>query len=395
MFERAALAVLKNQALESPFLHSQARSEPRLYCKDQNGHASGYTIYYYGARGERLGVFNFTVGYYGTGTVSYTYNSTNTLASKTDNKGQKFTYAYDTYNRLTTISVNGTLLRTFIYDTNTLDNTGFSQNTAGRLAAVQNAQVSSGFQLVEMYSYVGAGTAGAGLPSKKRLQVSHAISGPNGIATQTLDLDAAYTYNNEGAVPSTTYPSIYPNGVNGSPVAGPVNTYTSFDGMNRPIALNTTTVNGVSYGPSNELLAVTYNSIAETRTYNTLLQLTAVTATLGVNYVNMQYNYPAPGSNNGKACLATDLVTGEQIAYGYDSLNRWLRRMPTRSRARRARIVVPLQAHRPGAKHILLTGMETCRIRPGRAVRHRWRSVTMAPIIRLGSRARNTTLTEI
>jgi hypothetical protein len=173
-----------------------------------------------------------------------------------------------------------------------------------------------------MYSYVGAGTAGAGLPSKKRLQVSQAISGPNGIATQTLDLDAAYTYNNEGAVPSTTYPSIYPNGVNGSPVAGPVNTYTSFDGMNRPIALNTTTVNGVSYGPSNELLAVTYNSIAETRTYNTLLQLTAVTATLGVNYVNMQYNYPAPGSNNGKACLATDLVTGEQIAYGYDSLNR-------------------------------------------------------------------------
>jgi YD repeat-containing protein len=72
-----------------------------------------------------------------TGTVSYTYNSNNTLASKTDAKNQNFTYAYDTYNRLTTISVNSTLLRTFIYDTNTLDNTGFSQNTLGRLAAVE------------------------------------------------------------------------------------------------------------------------------------------------------------------------------------------------------------------------------------------------------------------
>jgi YD repeat-containing protein len=31
------------------------------------------------------------------GTVSYTYNSNNTLASKTDAKGQNFTYGYDTY----------------------------------------------------------------------------------------------------------------------------------------------------------------------------------------------------------------------------------------------------------------------------------------------------------
>jgi YD repeat-containing protein len=101
-----------------------------------------------------------------TGTVSYTYNSNNTLASKTDAKGQNFTYAYDTYNRLTTIKVNGTLLRTFIYDTNTLDNTGFSQNTLGRLAAVQYPANSANIQFNDMYSYVAPGRRGRACPRK-------------------------------------------------------------------------------------------------------------------------------------------------------------------------------------------------------------------------------------
>jgi len=49
---------------------------------------------------------------------------------------------------------------------------------------------------------------------------------------------------------------------------------------------------------------MTYNGIFETQNYNSLLQLISVTAGIGgPNYVNMQYNYPAPGSNNGKACL--------------------------------------------------------------------------------------------
>jgi hypothetical protein len=79
-----------------------------------------------------------------------------------------------------------------------------------------------------------------------------------------------------------------------------------------------TTVSGVSYGPSNQLLGMTYNGVSETRTYNSLLQLITVSS----SSVNMQYNYPAGPSNNGKACLATDLVTGEQVAYSYDTLNR-------------------------------------------------------------------------
>jgi RHS repeat-associated protein len=42
---------------------------------DQNGNASGYTVYYYGVKGERLGVYNFTVGYWAGGTTPTLENS--------------------------------------------------------------------------------------------------------------------------------------------------------------------------------------------------------------------------------------------------------------------------------------------------------------------------------
>jgi RHS repeat-associated protein len=87
--------------------------------------------------------------------------------------------------------------------------------------------------------------------------------------------------------------------------------------MYRPATLGSI-VSNVSYGPSNQLLGMTYNEITETRTYNSLLQLTSVTS----GQVNMQYNFPAAPSNNGQACLATDLITGEQVVYSYDTLKR-------------------------------------------------------------------------
>jgi hypothetical protein len=63
-----------------------------------------------------------------------------TLASKQDARGSLFTYQYDSYKRLTKIFLGGNLLRTFVYDTNTLD-THFLENfTQGRLVAVQKAR---------------------------------------------------------------------------------------------------------------------------------------------------------------------------------------------------------------------------------------------------------------
>jgi hypothetical protein len=138
-----------------------------------------------------------------------------------------------------------------------------------------------------------------------------------------------YTYNNEGSVASTTYPTTYGVNANGvlTGTAGPAYTY-SFDSMYRPSGLtttvgNSTIVSGVSYGPANQLLSLSYNGLSEYRSYNALLQLTGIYTSNGVGpVVNMQYNYPAAPSNNGKACLATDGITGEQVVYSYDSLNR-------------------------------------------------------------------------
>jgi YD repeat-containing protein len=152
----------------------------------------------------------------------YNSTTTNTLASKTDAKSQVLTYAYDNYNRLTSVSSGGSALRTYYYDTNPLDTTGFSKNIAERLAAVKYPATPTGqavqmqaVQMNDMYSYVAAGTSGAGLAATKRLQLNQVLSGK----TVTLNLDAAYTYNGEGAMTSVAYPN-----------SGPSYNY-SYDGM--------------------------------------------------------------------------------------------------------------------------------------------------------------------
>jgi len=94
-----------------------------------------------------------------------------------------------------------------------------------------------------------------------------------------------------------------------------------FDASARPSTMqdinSVTQVSGLSYGPSNELLGITYYGLSETRTYNSRLQLTAITAPA----FSVQYVYPAT-TNIGKVGTQYDLVTGEQVTYQYDSLQR-------------------------------------------------------------------------
>ena len=77
-------------------------------------------------------------------------------------------------------------------------------------------------------------------------------------------------------------------------------------------------VNGVSYNAANQLLAMTFGGIGETRGYNVLNQLTSITAG---SSENLAYNYPT-GNNNGKISSMYNYVSGENITYAYDSLNR-------------------------------------------------------------------------
>jgi RHS repeat-associated protein len=201
------------------------------------------------------------------------------------------------------------VLRTFIYDTNSLDGT-FTSYGAGRLVAVQNAQFTPGSsnptEFTEMYSYTIAGQ-----PNKKRLQTNlTATAYPYPV--YTANLDAAYTYDTEGKMTSVSYPN-----------AGPTYTY-SFDSMSRPTGLtdqnNYAAVSSVQYAPSNQMLSLNYFGVSESRTYNTLMQLTNITIP---GQLNLTYNYPT-GTNNGKISSQSDAISGETVTYAYDSLNRLL-----------------------------------------------------------------------
>jgi RHS repeat-associated protein len=258
------------------------------------------------------------------GTVTYTYGGNNLIATKTDAKGQLLTYAYDGYNRLTSVTWTNApggaqVLRTYYYDTNPLDPTGmFSQYALGRLTAVQYPQFATNVQMNDMYSY-----SQAGLPAAKRLQVNQLVAYDDvnnhlQHQTVTVNLDSTYTYNDEGQVTAMTYPSTI--GVLNVVTAGASYNY-SYDSMNRLSGMtsgSTTVVSGVSYDQANRLLGMTFNGKSETRGYNVLGQLTNLYNSGGVN---LTYNYPT-GTNNGKVSSMYNAVSGETVTYAYDSLNR-------------------------------------------------------------------------
>ena len=119
----------------------------------------------------------------------------------------------------------------------------------------------------------------------------------------------------------------YPNWTSGSnSYVGSNYTY-AMDTMGR---LNTMTdylnshnmITGTTHGPSSELLSLTgssYGVNTESRTYNSRLQLTNLT--VGTSGLDINYGYSSL-NNNGKIASQTDLLSGEQIVYTYDALNR-------------------------------------------------------------------------
>jgi RHS repeat-associated protein len=81
-------------------------------------------------------------------------------------------------------------------------------------------------------------------------------------------------------------------------------------------------ISGMTYGVANEVLGLTSANAAvngETRQYNSLFQMTRLTVG---SVLDKQYAFPAAGTNNGKIVSETDVLSGEQVLYTYDSLNR-------------------------------------------------------------------------
>jgi RHS repeat-associated protein len=254
------------------------------------------------------------------GTVTYTYDNAHHVTSRTDAKGQQTQYTYDTYGRLTEAqhfptpgNEDVTQRVTYAYDQ--------GQYGLGRLTGVQ-------FGLNDMYSYVTQNAppfsyAYSYNVAGRIISQSMVTTGPAG-----LNMTAAYQWDTEGRMAQVTYPSVtWPLWY--IPVPTPPIYAMQYDTMGRLVGMTEDKQDGngpqavasAGYGAGGQILSLSYFGVSETRQYNSLLQLTRMTATGGTTLMDMQYNYSST-QNNGRIVSSNDYVTGENVTYGYDALNR-------------------------------------------------------------------------
>jgi RHS repeat-associated protein len=240
------------------------------------------------------------------GTVTYSYNGDGTLAYKIDAKNQRTDYTYDSYGRLKQAA--GVK---YYYDTDPFG-TDY-MNGWGRLTGVeyQGGTLPGGsiFHLTfrETYYY----TTG-GLMSGKKFQINNI----------TFHVESAYNYEGQYLGPCR-YPGNY----------SPSYNYT-LDALARPVKFTRGRLNpdeepldlvwGGVYGAGGELTQMhmrnngDWDELVENHTYNTLGQLTRLTVP---GKMDQEYRYAA-GQNNGRIRQMKDWISGEEVSYAYDSLNR-------------------------------------------------------------------------
>jgi RHS repeat-associated protein len=234
-----------------------------------------------------------------TGTTNFYYNANGTLSHKIDAKNQKVAYVYDSLGRVTHIHFYSVSSNPSpdAYGTTTITygSTPNSDNQVGRVATVTYYV---GTRLVtETYKYEQPGQV-----KFKRFQVG------------SVPLDASWTFDNEGRMTSVVYPN-----------AGPTYNFT-YNSMGRPSGMTQsgggTLVSNITYGPAGELLTMSYLGYNETRQYNARLQLTRLSTNNGVStFTDFEYRFSAT-QNNGQLWQMKDWVTGEEVTYAYDALQR-------------------------------------------------------------------------
>ena len=187
----------------------------------------------------------------------------------------------------------------------------------------------------EMYGY---STAGSVL--SKRLQVTRTDLNPQGQpVTGSANLDATYTWWFPGRLKSMRYPDLrqgHPQrhaGENGDFFEYQVDGGGRYTGMTvTPLSSGAaiSQVSGIQYDASGAMKEMVYSlqghSVKETRTFDPLGQMTRMTG-VDLNAGNAQvfdleYVFPAAGANNGRIGSMKDWVTGENVTYVYDQLNR-------------------------------------------------------------------------
>ncbi len=236
------------------------------------------------------------------------YNADGTMTSRTDAKGQRSAYAYDSFKRLVSIKrfeSNGRVKPdqcvSYYYDRNPFD-AAFSRNAEGRLAVVQwgDTNTEPGL-LTEMYSYTTSGRI-----TQKRLRVNR--------GTGNADLDLDCEYNDEGRIVAISYPN-----------GGPKLKY-DYDAMGRQNQLTTATdvlIKNVSYSTAGHLTSFS-QLIPETTEY--LIQTREIDSQCRMNrrivkseheilpLIDIEYNH----YEDGKLESDIDHVSGESTRYEYD-----------------------------------------------------------------------------
>jgi len=243
------------------------------------------------------------------GTVSYTYNADGTVATRTDALNQQVRYTYDSYGRVTTVRRYNSsgVEQTCQKVTNTFDG---AYNGWGRLSSVSwGGSSCTGGSWSQSYRYTTAGR------STQKTQTGGGFT-----------LTANYTYDNEGKMLTAQYPS-----------SGPTFTYT-YDTLARPIKLtdNQATpvdwVKDVLYNAAGRITQMKYTQTTngssyytETRTFSVLQQLTRLTVP-GV--LDQEYRF-SDTQNDGRITQRKDWISGEEVGYQYDSLNRLISAVTT------------------------------------------------------------------
>jgi RHS repeat-associated protein len=254
------------------------------------------------------------------GTVTFQYNSDGTMSSKTDAKGIRTEYSYDSQKRVTQLRKlpNGSTENLceridFYYDENGGYNSGRLTRSRWGWDGSGNACSDgvSGFRIgfEETYAYNAAGR----VPTK-------------GLAYQTTpgttrQLVASWTYDNEGKLVSESYPARSGQAGTSRSVE-----YT-YDAMARLQRVrsgwdgNTVTYQDVAsnavYNGQGGLTSLNILGSTETRQYNPLGQLTRI---IGLG-IDLEYRFSAT-QNDGKVTQQKDWVSGEEVSYQYDELER-------------------------------------------------------------------------
>jgi RHS repeat-associated protein len=258
------------------------------------------------------------------GTVTYSRDAMGNVTQRVDAMGQTTNYTYDSYHRLTQVTRGNDPCQSesYFYD-QSIDSTFASGASWGKLTGVlfgfgtpgtgvcpgtgSNGSTWSG--LTYEYQY-----ASSGRTTGKRMIVQRQSYNEG---MQQYDLDAYWTYDNEGRVLSVQYPVVTDPGT-GNPTSTAYN-YT-YDNMGRPSTMPNGyggyNVNGVSYNASDQLLSIGYFGTGENRSYNAMNQLTYLASGAMVE----NYLYTA-GQNNGQISEVQE-GSGETVSYQYDRLKR-------------------------------------------------------------------------